>query len=283
MAMLTAHVQYESETRQYMHVDWPRQADYIKYMLSDAVQMDGLMAQTREEIMVARQAGVSYIVVFLNKCDMVDDEDQHELVELEVRGLLTSYGFPGDNLPIIKGSAKQVLEGGSDGSELGEHAIIRLVEALGRYIPVPAPTVDHPFLMPVEDVFSVPGRGVIRVGGEVDIVGFGAVARTWVSCYVGSSVRMYTDFKGQVYLLNREEGGRHAPIFNNYQAQFFICMTDVTGSITSLEGMEMVMPGDSWSITVKLVAPMAIKEGLHFAISEGGRTVGRGIVTSTLE
>ncbi|KAE8137386.1 P-loop containing nucleoside triphosphate hydrolase protein [Aspergillus pseudotamarii] len=338
MAMSIAHVQYESEARQYRHVNWPNQADYIKYMLSDAEQMDGmilvvsaadgLMPQTREQIVLARQAGVSYIVVFLNKCDMVDDEDQLELVELEVRDLLSSYGFRGDNLPIIRGSAQQALEGSLEGSELGEHAITRLVEALDAYIPVPVPAVDLPFLMPVEDVFSIADRGtvvtgrvqrgMIRIGDEIDIVGFGAVIRT--TCIgvemfrksleysqagenVGillrgvkrqdverghvlampGQIRMYTTFTALVYLLRREEGGRHTPIFNDYQAQFFIRTTEVTGSIKVSEGMDMVMPGDTSSITIKLITPIAIIEGLRFAIYEGGRTIGSGVVTAILE
>ncbi|KAE8327928.1 P-loop containing nucleoside triphosphate hydrolase protein [Aspergillus sergii] len=333
-----AHVGYETKSRRYRHIDWPDQAEYAKSMLSGSAHMDGvilvvsaadgLMPQTREQILVARQAGVSYILAFINKCDMVDDADQFELVELEVRDLLNSHGFQGDNMPIIKGSAQQALKGGLDESELGERAIIRLVEALDAYIPVPVPAVDRPFLMPVEDVFTVAGRGtiatgrvergVLRVGDDVEIVGFGAVARTtcigvemfrksldqgeageavgillravkrndidrgYVLAMPGT-IYMHTYFTAQVYMLRKEEGGRHTPIFDHYQAQFFIHMKEVTGSITLSKGREMVMPGDNQSITVKLIEPIAIEESLRFAIREGGKTVGSGIVISILE
>ncbi|GFF47399.1 elongation factor Tu [Aspergillus udagawae] len=335
---LTAHVGYETQARHYAHVDWPGHADYIKDMFGGTVQLDGailvvsaadgLMPQTREQILVARQARVPYIVVFLNKCDMVDDEDQVEVVEMEVRELLSSYGFPGDDTPIIKGSAQQALKGGLDESKLGERAIIRLVEALDAYIPTPVRAVDRPFLMPVEEVFSLPGRGVmahgrvergvIRVGDEVELVGTLAAIRTTCrdvemfrkSLPEGSAghtvgialrgirrenvergqvlampgqVRMYTNFTAVVYVLGKEEGGRHTPFFNDYHAQFFIRTTEVTGSITLPKNREMVMPGDSLSITVKLIAPIAMEEGLRFAIREGGSPVAGGIITSTLE
>lgn len=333
-----AHVEYETKARRYRHIDWADQAEYTKNMLSGAAQMDGvilvvsaedgLMPQTREQILVARQAGVSYILTFINKCDMVDDTDQLELVELEVRDLLNSHGFQGDNMPIIKGSAQQALEEGLDESDLGERAIVHLVEALDAYIPVSVPAVDRPFLMPVEDVFSVAGRGtivtgrvergMIRVGDDVEIVGFGAVVRTTckgvemfrksldqgrVGETVGvllrairpedvirghvlakpAQIRMCTDFTAHMYVLRKEEGGRHTPFFNHYQAQFLIRMTEMTGSIMLPEGMVMIVPGDSPSITVKLIAPTAMEEGLRFTIRESGRTVASGVITSILE
>ncbi|KAE8315264.1 P-loop containing nucleoside triphosphate hydrolase protein [Aspergillus transmontanensis] len=332
-----AHIEYETKARRYRHIDWPDHAEYAKNMLSGAAQMDGailvvsaadgLMPQTREQILVARQAGVPHIVAFLNKCDMVDDEDQLKLVESEVRDLLNSYGFPGDDMPIVKGSAQRALEGGLDKSELGERAIVRLVEALDAYIPVPVSAVDRPFLMPVEEVFSGHGgaivtgrieRGVIQVGENIDIVGFGTkmyttcigvetsrrqrdqgragetvgillravkrneIERGYVLAMPGT-IYMHTYFTAQVYMLRKEEGGRHTPFSNHHQAQFFIHMKEVTGSITLPKGMEIVMPGDNLSITVKLIKPIAIEESLRFAIREGGKTVGSGIVISILE
>ncbi|QHE94387.1 elongation factor Tu [Pandoraea fibrosis] len=331
----TAHIEYETANRHYAHVDCPGHADYVKNMITGAAQMDGAilvcsaadgpMPQTREHILLARQVGVPYIIVFLNKCDMVDDAELLELVEMEVRELLSKYDFPGDDLPIIKGSAKLALEG--DKGELGEAAIMQLAEALDTYIPTPERAVDKAFLMPVEDVFSISGRGtvvtgrvesgVIKVGEEIEIVGITPTVKTictGVEMFrklldqgqagdnVGillrgtkreevqrgqvlakpGSITPHTDFTGEVYVLSKDEGGRHTPFFNNYRPQFYFRTTDVTGSITLPEGKEMVMPGDNVSITVKLIAPIAMTEGLRFAIREGGRTVGAGVVAKIL-
>jgi len=332
----TAHVEYETETRHYAHVDCPGHADYVKNMITGAAQMDGAilvvsaadgpMPQTREHILLARQVGVPYIIVFLNKCDMVDDEELLELVEMEVRELLSKYEFPGDDIPIIKGSALKALEG--DQSDIGEAAIMRLAEALDSYIPTPERAIDKPFLLPIEDVFSISGRGtvvtgrvergVIKVGEEIEIVGIRPTAKTTCTGVemfrklldqgqagdnVGvllrgtkreevergqvlakpGTITPHTHFSGEVYVLSKEEGGRHTPFFNNYRPQFYFRTTDVTGAITLPEGTEMVMPGDNVSITVKLIAPIAMEEGLRFAIREGGRTVGAGVVSKIIE
>jgi elongation factor Tu len=327
----TAHVEYETENRHYAHVDCPGHADYVKNMITGAAQMDGAilvcsaadgpMPQTREHILLSRQVGVPYIIVFLNKADMVDDEELLELVEMEVRELLSKYDFPGDDTPIIKGSAKLALEG--DKGPLGEEAIMKLAAALDSYIPTPERAVDGAFLMPVEDVFSISGRGtvvtgriergIVKVGEEIEIVGIADTQKTTctgvemfrklldqgqagdnvgillrgtkredvqrgqVLCKPGS-IKPHTHFTGEVYVLSKDEGGRHTPFFNNYRPQFYFRTTDVTGSIELPEGKEMVMPGDNVSITVKLIAPIAMEEGLRFAIREGGRTVGAGVV-----
>ena len=338
----TAHVEYETETRHYAHVDCPGHADYVKNMITGAAQMDGAilvvsaadgpMPQTREHILLSRQVGVPYIIVFLNKADMVDDAELLELVEMEVRELLSKYDFPGDDTPIVKGSAKLALEG--DKGELGEQAILSLAQALDTYIPTPERAVDGAFLMPVEDVFSISGRGtvvtgriergVIKVGEEIEIVGIAMdgdkpkidkttctgvemfrklldqgqagdnvgillrgtkredVQRGQVLAKPGS-IKPHTEFTGEVYILSKDEGGRHTPFFNNYRPQFYFRTTDVTGSIALPEGKEMVMPGDNVSITVKLIAPIAMEEGLRFAIREGGRTVGAGVVAKILK
>jgi len=327
----TAHVEYETQTRHYAHVDCPGHADYVKNMITGAAQMDGAilvcsaadgpMPQTREHILLARQVGVPYIIVFLNKCDMVDDAELLELVEMEVRELLSSYDFPGDDVPIIKGSAKLALEG--DTGELGEGAIKQLAAALDSYIPTPERAVDGTFLMPIEDVFSISGRGtvvtgriergIVKVGEEIEIVGIKDTAKTTctgvemfrklldqgqagdnvgvllrgtkredvergqVLCKPGS-IKPHTEFTAEVYVLSKEEGGRHTPFFNNYRPQFYFRTTDVTGAISLPEGKEMVLPGDNVSINVQLIAPIAMEEGLRFAIREGGRTVGAGVV-----
>src|SRR5574344_1825037 len=332
----TSHVEYETENRHYAHVDCPGHADYVKNMITGAAQMDGAilvcsaadgpMPQTREHILLARQVGVPYVLVFMNKCDMVDDAELLELVEMELRELLSKYDFPGDDTPIIHGSALKALEG--DQSEIGEPAIFRLAEALDTYIPTPERAIDKPFLLPVEDVFSISGRGtvvtgrvergIIKVGEEIEIVGIrptqkttctgvemfrklldqgqagdnvGAllrgtkredVERGQVLCKPGS-ITPHTHFTGEIYVLSKEEGGRHTPFFNNYRPQFYFRTTDVTGSISLPEGTEMVMPGDNVSITVKLIAPIAMEEGLRFAIREGGRTVGAGVVAKIVE
>ena len=331
----TAHVEYETEKRHYAHVDCPGHADYVKNMITGAAQMDGAilvcsaadgpMPQTREHILLARQVGVPYIIVFLNKCDMVDDEELLELVEMEVRELLDKYDFPGDDTPIIRGSAKLALEG--DQSPIGEPAILKLAEALDSYIPTPERAVDGAFVMPVEDVFSISGRGtvvtgrvergIIKVGEEIEIVGIRETQKTTVTgvemfrklldqgqagdnvglllrgtkredvergqvlCKPGS-IKPHTNFTAEVYVLSKDEGGRHTPFFNNYRPQFYFRTTDVTGSIELPEGKEMVMPGDNVSITVKLIAPIAMEEGLRFAIREGGRTVGAGVVAKII-
>jgi len=338
----TAQVEYETANRHYAHVDCPGHADYVKNMITGAAQMDGAilvcsaadgpMPQTREHILLSRQVGVPYILVFLNKADMVDDAELLELVEMEVRELLSKYDFPGDDTPIIKGSAKLALEG--DTGELGEGAIMALAEALDSYIPTPERAVDGTFLMPVEDVFSISGRGtvvtgriergIIKVGEEIEIVGIAMdgdkpkidkttctgvemfrklldqgqagdnvgillrgtkredVQRGQVLAKPGS-IKPHTEFTGEVYILSKDEGGRHTPFFNNYRPQFYFRTTDVTGSIALPEGKEMVMPGDNVSITVKLIAPIAMEEGLRFAIREGGRTVGAGVVAKILK
>ncbi|MCK0507161.1 elongation factor Tu [Aromatoleum anaerobium] len=332
----TAHVEYETANRHYAHVDCPGHADYVKNMITGAAQMDGAilvcsaadgpMPQTREHILLARQVGVPYIIVFLNKCDMVDDEELLELVEMEVRELLSKYDFPGDDVPIVKGSALKALEG--DQSDIGEPAIMRLADALDSYIPTPERAIDRPFLLPIEDVFSISGRGtvvtgrvergIVKVGEEVEIVGIKPTVKTTctgvemfrklldqgqagdnvgvllrgtkredvergqVLCKPGS-IKPHTHFTGEVYVLSKEEGGRHTPFFNNYRPQFYFRTTDVTGSIELPEGTEMVMPGDNVSITVKLMAPIAMEEGLRFAIREGGRTVGAGVVAKIIE
>ena len=327
----TAHVEYETENRHYAHVDCPGHADYVKNMITGAAQMDGAvlvvsaadgpMPQTREHILLARQVGVPYILVFMNKCDMVDDAELLELVEMEVRELLSKYDFPGDDVPIIKGSAKLALEG--DKGEMGEQAIFKLAAALDSYIPEPKRAVDGPFLMPIEDVFSISGRGTVvtgriergicKVGDELEIVGIKDTVKTTCTGVemfrklldqgqagdnVGvllrgtkredvergqvlakpGSILPHTDFTAEVYILSKEEGGRHTPFFHGYRPQFYFRTTDVTGSIDLPEGKEMVLPGDNVSITVKLIAPIAMEEGLRFAIREGGRTVGAGVV-----
>ena len=332
----TAHVEYETQNRHYAHVDCPGHADYVKNMITGAAQMDGAilvcsaadgpMPQTREHILLARQVGVPYIIVFLNKCDMVDDAELLELVEMEVRELLSKYEFPGDDLPIIRGSAKLALEG--DKGELGELAIMKLAEALDSYIPTPERAIDGAFLMPVEDVFSISGRGtvvtgrvergIVKVGEELEIVGIRdtqkttctgvemfrklldqgqagdnvgvllrgtkreGVERGQVLAKPGSS-KPHKHFTGEIYVLSKEEGGRHTPFFNNYRPQFYFRTTDVTGAIELPEGKEMVMPGDNVSITVKLINPIAMEEGLRFAIREGGRTVGAGVVAKIMD
>ncbi|GAB1367521.1 elongation factor Tu [Azonexus hydrophilus] len=332
----TSHVEYETENRHYAHVDCPGHADYVKNMITGAAQMDGAilvcsaadgpMPQTREHILLARQVGVPYVLVFMNKCDMVDDAELLELVEMELRELLSKYDFPGDDTPIIHGSALKALEG--DQSEIGEPAIFRLAEALDTYIPTPERAIDKPFLMPVEDVFSISGRGtvvtgrvergIIKVGEEIEIVGIrptqkttctgvemfrklldqgqagdnvGAllrgtkredVERGQVLCKPGS-ITPHTHFTGEVYVLSKDEGGRHTPFFNNYRPQFYFRTTDVTGAISLPEGVEMVMPGDNVQMTVKLICPIAMEEGLRFAIREGGRTVGAGVVAKIVE
>ncbi len=328
----TAHVEYETKKRHYAHVDCPGHADYVKNMITGAAQMDGAilvvsaadgpMPQTREHILLARQVGVPALVVFLNKMDMADP-DLVELVEMEVRDLLSKYEFPGDDIPIIKGSALCALE--DSNAELGREAILKLMEAVDSYIPQPERPKDKPFLMPVEDVFSISGRGtvvtgrvergIIKVGDEVEIVGLKATVKTTVTGVemfrklldqgeagdnIGAllrgtkredvergqvlaapgSITPHTNFSGSVYILNKEEGGRHTPFFTNYRPQFYFRTTDVTGVVTLPEGVEMVMPGDNVTVSVELIAPIAMDEGLRFAIREGGRTVGSGVVAS---
>ncbi len=332
----TAHVEYETEGRHYAHVDCPGHADYVKNMITGAAQMDGAilvcsaadgpMPQTREHILLARQVGVPYIIVFLNKCDMVDDAELLELVEMEVRELLSKYDFPGDDLPIIKGSALKALEG--DQSPIGEPAILELAAALDSYIPTPERAVDLPFLLPIEDVFSISGRGtvvtgrvergIVKVGEELEIVGIKPTTKTTCTGVemfrklldqgqagdnVGvllrgtkredvergqvlakpGSITPHTHFESEVYVLSKDEGGRHTPFFNNYRPQFYFRTTDVTGAIQLPEGTEMVMPGDNVQMTVKLICPIAMEEGLRFAIREGGRTVGAGVVAKIIE
>ena len=332
----TAHVEYETAKRHYAHVDCPGHADYVKNMITGAAQMDGAilvvsaadgpMPQTREHILLARQVGVPYIIVFLNKCDMVDDPELLELVEMEVRELLSSYDFPGDTIPIIKGSAKLALEG--DQSEIGEPAVLKLAETLDSYIPTPERALDQPFLMPIEDVFSISGRGtvvtgrvergVIRVGDEIEIVGIKPTAKTTCTGVemfrklldegeagdnVGillrgtkredvergqvlakpGTITPHTKFTAEVYVLTKEEGGRHTPFFKGYRPQFYFRTTDVTGTIELPEGTEMVMPGDNITMTVQLICPIAMEQGLRFAIREGGHTVGAGVVAKIIE
>ncbi len=332
----TAHVEYETSKRHYAHVDCPGHADYIKNMITGAAQMDGAvlvvsaadgpMPQTREHILLARQVGVPFIIVYLNKADMVDDKELLELVELEVRELLSKYEFPGDKTPIVIGSAKMALEG--DASDMGEGSIMRLADALDSYIPEPKRAIDGPFLMPVEDVFSISGRGtvvtgrvergVVKVGEELEIVGLKPTLKTvctGVEMFrklldqgqagdnVGillrgtkreevergqvlakpGSIPPHTKFTCEVYVLSKEEGGRHTPFFNGYRPQFYFRTTDVTGSVELPAGTEMVMPGDNIQMTVTLIQPIAMEEGLRFAIREGGRTVGAGVVSKVIE
>jgi len=336
ITIATAHVEYESDKRHYAHVDCPGHADYVKNMITGAAQMDGAilvcsaadgpMPQTREHILLARQVGVPYIVVYLNKADMVDDEELLELVEMEVRELLDLYQFPGDDTPIVIGSALKALEG--DTSEIGVPSILKLVAAMDEYIPEPERPIDLPFLMPIEDVFSISGRGtvvtgrvergVIKVGEEIEIVGIKDTTKTTctgvemfrklldqgqagdnvgvllrgtkreevergqVLCKPGS-ITPHTKFEAELYVLKKEEGGRHTPFFNGYRPQFYFRTTDVTGAVDLPEGTEMVMPGDNVSVTVSLIAPIAMEDGLRFAIREGGRTVGAGVVAKIIE
>jgi elongation factor Tu len=331
----TAHVEYETASRHYAHVDCPGHADYVKNMITGAAQMDGAilvcsaadgpMPQTREHILLARQVGVPYIVVFLNKADMVDDKELLELVEMEVRELLSKYDFPGDDTPIVIGSAKLALEG--DQSEIGEASIFRLADALDSYIPMPERAIDGTFLMPVEDVFSISGRGtvvtgriergIVKVGDEIEIVGIKPTLKTTCTGVemfrklldqgqagdnVGvllrgtkreevergqvlaksGSIKPHTKFTAEIYVLGKDEGGRHTPFFQGYRPQFYFRTTDVTGAVELPAGTEMVMPGDNVSITVELIAPIAMEEGLRFAIREGGRTVGAGVVAKVI-
>ena len=328
----TAHVEYETEHRHYAHVDCPGHADYVKNMITGAAQMDGAilvvsaadgpMPQTREHILLARQVGVPYIIVYMNKCDLVDDEELLELVEMEVRELLSNYDFPGDDIPIIKGSARMALDG--DKGPMGEQSILKLADTLDSYIPTPERAIDQPFLMPVEDVFSISGRGtvvtgrvergVIKVGDEIEIVGLRPTAKTTCTGVemfrklldqgqagdnVGillrgtkreevergqvlakpGTITPHTEFQAEVYVLSKEEGGRHTPFFKGYRPQFYFRTTDVTGTIQLPEGVEMVMPGDNIRMDVQLIAPIAMEEGLRFAIREGGHTVGAGVVS----
>ena len=336
ITIATAHVEYESPTRHYAHVDCPGHADYVKNMITGAAQMDGAilvvsaadgpMPQTREHILLARQVGVPYMVVYLNKADMVDDKELLELVEMEVRELLSKYDFPGDDTPIVTGSALKAMEG--DASEIGTQSIDKLVEALDSYIPTPERATDKPFLMPIEDVFSISGRGtvvtgrvergIVKVGDTVEIVGIRPTVSTTVTGVemfrklldqgqagdnVGvllrgtkrdevergqvlakpGTITPHTHFECEVYVLSKEEGGRHTPFFNGYRPQFYFRTTDVTGSCELPAGIEMVMPGDNVKMTVKLIAPIAMEEGLRFAIREGGRTVGAGVVAKVIE
>jgi elongation factor Tu len=332
----TSHVEYETEKRHYAHVDCPGHADYVKNMITGAAQMDGAilvcsaadgpMPQTREHILLSRQVGVPHIIVFLNKADMVDDKELLELVEMEVRELLSKYDFPGDDIPIIMGSATKALEG--DQSEIGEPAILKLAEALDSYIPEPVRAIDGAFLMPVEDVFSISGRGtvvtgrvergVVKINEEIEIVGLKDTVKTictgvemfrklldqgqagdnvgvllrgtaredvergQVLCKPGS-IKPHTKFTAEIYCLSKDEGGRHTPFFNGYRPQFYFRTTDVTGAVELPAGTEMVMPGDNVSITGTLIAPIAMEEGLRFAIREGGRTVGSGVVVKVIE
>ena len=331
----TAHVEYQSDNRHYAHVDCPGHADYVKNMITGAAQMDGAilvcsaadgpMPQTREHILLARQVGVPYIVVYLNKADMVDDAELLELVEMDVRELLSKYDFPGDDTPIVKGSALKALEG--DQSEIGVPSVIKLVEEMDRYIPVPERAVDGAFLMPVEDVFSISGRGtvvtgriergIVKVNDEVEIVGIRPTTKTICTgvemfrklldqgqagdnvgvllrgtkreevergqglCKPGS-IKPHTKFECEVYVLTKEEGGRHTPFFKGYRPQFYFRTTDVTGNVQLPEGVEMVMPGDNIKMEVELISPIAMEEGLRFAIREGGKTVGAGVVAKIL-
>ena len=336
ITIATSHVEYDSPERHYAHVDCPGHADYVKNMITGAAQMDGAilvcsaadgpMPQTREHILLSKQVGVPYIVVFLNKADMVDDEELLELVEMEVRELLDQYDFPGDDTPIIVGSALKALEG--DDSDIGAPAVKKLVETLDSYIPEPERAIDRPFLMPIEDVFSISGRGtvvtgrigrgIVKVGDELEIVGIRATQKTTCTGVemfrklldegragenVGvllrgtkredvergqvlakpGSITPHTKFEGEVYVLSKDEGGRHTPFFKGYKPQFFFETTDVTGSCELPEGTEMVMPGDNVTMTVELIAPIAMEEGQRFAIREGGRTVGAGVVTKISE
>jgi elongation factor Tu len=336
ITIATAHVEYETTKRHYAHVDCPGHADYIKNMITGAAQMDGAilvvaasdgpMPQTREHILLARQVGVPNIIVYLNKCDLVDDEELLELVEMEVRELLTKYEFPGDDTPIIRGSARMAMEG--DTGAMGTQSIDQLMDALDSFIPEPVRAIDGPFLMPIEDVFSISGRGtvvtgrvergIIKVGEEVEIVGIHNTTKTTCTGVemfrklldqgqagdnIGAllrgtkredvergqvlakpkSITPHTHFEAEVYVLSKEEGGRHTPFFNNYRPQFYFRTTDVTGAVTLPEGIEMVMPGDNVKMVVKLIVPIAMEEGLRFAIREGGRTVGAGVVSKVIE
>jgi len=336
ITIATAHVEYESDARHYAHVDCPGHADYVKNMITGAAQMDGAilvcsaadgpMPQTREHILLSRQVGVPYIVVFLNKADMVDDEELMELVEMEVRELLSSYDFPGDDIPVISGSALKALEG--DTSDIGVAAIEKLVAAMDDYFPEPERAIDGAFILPIEDVFSISGRGtvvtgriergIVNVGDEVEIVGIKETAKSTVTgvemfrklldqgragdnvgvllrgtkreevergqvlCKPGS-IKPHTKFEAEVYVLSKEEGGRHTPFFKGYRPQFYFRTTDVTGACELPEGVEMVMPGDNVNMKVELIAPIAMEEGLRFAIREGGRTVGAGVVAKIFE
>jgi elongation factor Tu len=336
ITIATSHVEYETKSRHYAHVDCPGHADYVKNMITGAAQMDGAilvvsaadgpMPQTREHILLARQVGVPYILVYLNKADMVDDPELLELVEMEVRELLDTYQFPGDETPIMVGSALKALEG--DTSEIGVPSILKLVEAMDAYIPEPQRAIDQPFLMPIEDVFSISGRGtvvtgraergIIKVGDEIEIVGMRETQKTictGVEMFrklldegragdnVGvllrgtkredvergqvlakpGSITPHTKFQAEVYVLSKEEGGRHTPFFTGYRPQFYFRTTDVTGAVDLPEGVEMVMPGDNIQVTVSLIAPIAMEEGLRFAVREGGRTVGAGVVSKVIE
>jgi elongation factor Tu len=336
ITIATAHVEYESEARHYAHVDCPGHADYVKNMITGAAQMDGAilvvsaadgpMPQTREHILLARQVGVPYILVYLNKADQVDDEELLELVEMEVRELLSSYDFPGDDTPIVTGSALKALEG--DTSEIGVPSVMKLIDEMDAYIPEPERDTDKPFLLPIEDVFSISGRGtvvtgrvergVIKVGEEIEIVGIHETTKTTctgvemfrklldegragdnvgvllrgtkrdevergqVLAHVGT-ITPHTKFEAEVYILSKDEGGRHTPFFKGYRPQFYFRTTDVTGAVELPEGVEMVMPGDNIQMTVTLIAPIAMEEGLRFAIREGGRTVGAGVVAKIHE
>jgi len=336
ITIATSHVEYETDKRHYAHVDCPGHADYVKNMITGAAQMDGAilvvsaadgpMPQTREHILLARQVGVPYILVYMNKADMVDDEELLELVEMEIRDLLSIYDFPGDDTPIITGSALKALEG--DTSDIGTPSIVKLVEAMDSYIPEPERAIDGDYLMPVEDVFSISGRGtvvtgriergIVKVGEEIEIVGIKETQKTTctgvemfrklldegmagdnvgillrgtkreevergqVLCKPGS-INPHTKFEAEVYILSKEEGGRHTPFFNGYRPQFYFRTTDVTGSCDLPEGTEMVMPGDNVKMVVSLIAPIAMEEGLRFAIREGGRTVGAGVVSKVVE
>ncbi|NSY41139.1 elongation factor Tu, partial [Leisingera sp. ANG59] len=280
----TAHVEYETENRHYAHVDCPGHADYVKNMITGAAQMDGAilvvnaadgpMPQTREHILLGRQVGIPKMVVFMNKVDQVDDEELLELVEMEIRELLSSYDYPGDDIPIVAGSALAAMEGNKP--EIGEEKIKELMAAVDEYIDTPARAVDQPFLMPIEDVFSISGRGTV-VTGRVE-----GVERGQVLCKPGS-VTPHTKFEAEAYILTKEEGGRHTPFFANYRPQFYFRTTDVTGTVTLPEGTEMVMPGDNLKFSVELIAPIAMEDGLRFAIREGGRTVGAGVVSKIIE
>lgn len=336
ITIATAHVEYQTAKRHYAHVDCPGHADYVKNMITGAAQMDGAilvvsaadgpMPQTREHILLARQVGVPYMVVFLNKVDMVDDPELLDLVELEVRELLTYYKFPGDQVPIIRGSALKALEG--DKSEIGEASILKLMDAVDEYIPTPERALDQPFIMPIEDVFSISGRGtvvtgriekgIVKVGEEIEIVGFRPTTKTIVTgvemfrklldegragdnvgCLLRGlkredvergqvlakpgSITPHRKFKAEVYVLTKEEGGRHTPFFTKYRPQFYFRTTDVTGTVSLPEGVEMVMPGDNTPMDVELLTPVAMDKALRFAIREGGRTVGSGVVTEIIE
>jgi elongation factor Tu len=336
ITIATAHVEYESDARHYAHVDCPGHADYVKNMITGAAQMDGAilvvsaadgpMPQTREHILLSRQVGVPYILVYMNKADMVDDEELLELVEMEIRELLDQYEFPGDDTPIVVGSALKALEG--DTSEIGTQSIVKLVDEMDKYIPTPERDTDKPFLMPIEDVFSISGRGtvvtgriergIVHVGDEVSIVGIKDTVKTTCTGVemfrklldqgeagdnVGvllrgtkredvergqvlakpGTITPHTHFEAEIYVLSKDEGGRHTPFFNNYRPQFYFRTTDVTGACDLPEGVEMVMPGDNVKMTVKLIAPIAMEEGLRFAIREGGRTVGAGVVAKIIE